>query len=110
MKILGHTKTGHYLVEMHESDILAAAGYSAGYMADGKLPGFNIRARSDGHGFDLGTQIEPTAALAYIQKLRGSQELVRKSESMLRALADMLHAALPETIIPPDDAPAKDNL
>ena len=103
MKIIGTTASG-YLVEATAIELAKAAGYST----PDRCPGWTPSSRYYGAGdFQIGTELLPTEAAAYLEKLRTSQESVKKSELILRALADMLHGALPETIIPPD-APAAD--
>lgn len=104
MKIIGRTARG-YIVEATMEELADSAGYADVTAMPGWTPEPGYRFRGD---FSIGTEIKPTEAHKYLQKLRDSEDKVRKSETLLRALADMLHTALPTTVIPPEIVPEGD--
>lgn len=100
MKIIAKTAKG-YLVEASQAELT----HVAGYFHATEVPGWQREGYSSYNGsFPIGTEIKPSASYDYLKKLREAEADVKKSEGMLRALADMLHQALPETIVPPDVA------
>lgn len=97
MKIIGRTNHG-YIVEATDVELANAAGFNEPFQA----PGFERDNGSYHRGwFKVGTEFHPIETHQYLTKLRDQEAKVRQSETHLRALADMLHAALPTTIIPP---------
>lgn len=97
MKIIGRTSSG-YIVEATDYELANAAGYSQPLDA----PGWEREGVSYHRGwFKIGTEFKPTEIHKYLTNLRANEDKVRQSETLLRALADMLHTALPTTIIPP---------
>lgn len=100
MKIIGRTAYG-YLIDATAHDIAGAAGFTSPSECPGWKPDSPHR-RWDG-SFPVGVEIKPSEGLAYLNKLRAAEEAVKKAETLLRALADMLHSALPSTIIPADE-------
>lgn len=100
MKIIGMMKD-EYLVQATREELTMAAGYRWPY----DVPGAEIpRYQKFDASFPVGTKILVAKTHEYLGKLRENEEAVKKSESLLRALADMLHTALPTTIIPPTEA------
>jgi len=98
MKILGYTNNG-YLVETTAIKLAHAAGYDVPH----QTPGYVISDSYTRAGkFGVGQIIEATKAYTYINALRQAESRVRGSEGTLRALADLLNAALPTTAIPPE--------
>ena len=98
MKIIGKTESG-YLVEASALELANSAGYAHPCEA----PCFK---RSDSYNsyvgyFPIGAEFKPTLSFDYLRQLRQHEDKVKTSESILRALADMLHGALPTTVIPP---------
>ena len=101
MKIIGKTVDG-YIVEATGEELAKAAGY----YGLREIPG--VKQISTGYGgylyeLPVGTKILPSRTHNYLNALRDNEDKVRQSEGMLRALADMLRAALPTTIILPRD-------
>lgn len=98
MKIIGRTAHG-YIVEASDIELANAAGYDACPQAPGWMPDPGSHWRGV---FKIGTEFKPRETHTYLGKLRENEDKVRQSETLLRALADMLHTALPTTIIPPE--------
>lgn len=95
MKIIGRT-TGAYLVEATEIELANAAGYR--HARD--MPGWEPKQYDRWNGkFPIGTEFKPSDALKYLDDLRNAEAKVKESEAQLRALANILHAALPTTVI-----------
>jgi hypothetical protein len=98
VKIIAKTTTGDYLVEMTGNEI----AQSAGFPSTSHLP--KIIRSHDEYSLKLGTRVDVERTQSYLQRLRQHEDGVRHSAAALRALAQMLEAALPTTIIPPADA------
>jgi spore maturation protein SpmA len=98
MKIIGKTENG-YIVEATDDELAHAAGYHAGYAA----PGWdaNLGGRWGRGAFPIGTKLKVTDAHRYMQELRNGEDKARDSAAQLKALATMISAALPTTVIPP---------
>lgn len=97
MKIIGSTYNG-YLVEATREELTRAAGYRWPF----EVPGAAIpQYQKFDASFPIGTKILVEKTHEYLGQLREHEDKVRQSETLLRALADMLHTALPTTIIPP---------
>lgn len=99
MKVIARTANG-YLVEATADELANAAGYNSAYGAPGAI-------RRDGqysyeYAFPIGTEIKPAATHVYLQKLREHEEKCKSSAAFLRGMADMLDAAMPTTIVPPE--------
>lgn len=100
MKIIGMIND-RYLVEATREELTKSAGYSWPF----EVPGAAIPSQYSKFdaSFPVGTQILVAKTHDYLGKLRENEDKVRQSETLLRALADMLHTALPTTIIPPEE-------
>lgn len=98
MKIIGKTDTG-YIVYATGDELAQAAGYYSLYSARGKISGLDDRSIT----LPIGAEINVTKTHRYLEDLRNKDAEVSKSVTLLRALADMLHSALPTTIVPPSD-------
>lgn len=97
MKIIGRTASG-YIVEASDIELANAAGYASYAQTPGWVPEPGSHWRG---AFKIGTEFKPIDTHKYLNNLRDNEDKVRQSETLLRALADMLHTALPTTIIPP---------
>lgn len=103
MKVIARTGSG-YLVETTADELAQAAGYRAAFYADGRLPGFNL---DHYQLLPIGTVVLPAKAQAYLEALRNQEKKCKDSAAFLRGMADMLDAAMPTTIVPPDEPEPK---
>lgn len=95
MKIVGHGSVINgkvYLVEMTETELLAAAGFGSGWDARDYLPDY--KENYPNHCFPVGAQITAAHMLHLLTSLRDKEEAVRKADLKLHMLADALHQAL----------------
>lgn len=100
MKIIGITRNG-YIVEATDTELANSAGYNV----PSEVPGWESERGSYHRGtFAVGTEFNPSLTHRYLSKLRADEDKVRQSETLLRALADMLRQALPTTMIPPGES------
>lgn len=99
MKIVART-TGGYIVEATAEELAMSAGYSA--HASHTWPGYSPGNHREQPHFPIGTEIKPAETHGYLSKLREHERAVATSAGHLRALAGMLAAALPSTLIPPE--------
>lgn len=100
MKVIG-TVGGDYLVQATREELTKAAGYTWPFDVPGAaIPQYAKFEAS----FPIGTKILVAKTHEYLGQLRENEDKVRQSETLLRALADMLHTALPTTIVPPTEA------
>jgi hypothetical protein len=95
MKIIAKTSSG-YLVEATAMELAAAAGYRHPNQTPGWKP---VQYEAWNGSFPIGLEIKPSDALKYLNDLRDAEAKVKESEAQLRALANILHAALPTTMI-----------
>lgn len=94
MKVIAKVNDDRFIVEATADELAQCAGYHGAYYID--------LWRGQNRGPRIGEQIMVTKTHRYLGDLRGKEEEVRKAETLLRALADMLHSALPTTIVPPE--------
>jgi len=85
MKIIGTTYNG-CLAEVSADELTILIGYSVRHI-------------------EIGTVFNILPAIAYLRKLHDQEKKCRDSAAFLRGMADMLDAALPTTIIPPEAQP-----
>lgn len=99
MRIIGLTGHKGYILSATHEELLRAAGYRHSWDAKGEVAGLD----SHRDAFAIGTDIKVSLTLEYLHDLRSKEADVAKAETLLRALADMLHGALPTTIVPPPE-------
>lgn len=98
MKIIGRTMRG-YILEAAADEVAQCAGFSNSYDLHKEL------GISPDTSISIGTDVRVKETFRYLSRLKGAETDVKRSETHLRALADMLGAAMPTTIIPPDGDP-----
>lgn len=107
MKIIGKTEGG-YIVEATSDELAKAAGYPDAT----KAPGFVQGHRYYGDGtFAIGTKFKVIETYKFLHDLRCNEQKVRDAAAQLKALAQMMTAALPTTVVPPEavpDSPSQD--
>jgi len=98
MKIEGQLANGHYLISMSETEVTSLAGYRQSWDVPKELrPSHDSRT-----GFKLGIEIKVTKAFEQNYRMFEKEKEVRNAAGMLRTLADMMEAAGPSEIIPPE--------
>lgn len=104
MKIMAKTSTG-YLVDMTEDEIAKAAGcagvHDTVWRKVKPAPGADYQHDRQLY---MGAEIKVSAAYSFHARVIEHQEKARSSAGMLRALAEMLENAVPDTVIPPPAA------
>lgn len=98
MRIEARTAKGQYLVSMTDEEVSSVAGYNSSYAVPSNL-------REDGRpngSLVLGTELRVVEAFRQNRNLFGQEKKVRDAAGMLRTLADMMEAAGPSEIIPPE--------
>ena len=100
MKVIAKTDSG-YLVEATGEELARAAGYR---WLNSDVPGAKIErgSYSEKWVLPIDTKIDVSAAHDYLRNLRDSEDKCKSSAAFLRGMADMIDAALPTTIVPPD--------
>ncbi len=96
MKIIGKTSRG-YLVEASDYELLRCSGH--GSFRD--VPGWRQTGSYNDGTFQIGTEIKVTDTHDYLAKLRDNEASIRGGSKLLRAMADVIDAGLPTTIVPP---------
>lgn len=97
MKIIGKTEGG-YIVEATSEELSNAAGYRTAADA----PGWTSGHRYYGDGtFAIGTKFKVTETHKFLHDLRQQEAKVRDAAAQLKALSQMMTAALPSTVVPP---------
>jgi hypothetical protein len=102
MRVIAKTDNG-YLVEATGDELAHAAGYR---LVNSNIPGARVErgSYSDEWVLPINTKVDVTAAHNYLHELRQQEDKVKSSAAFLRGMADMMDAALPTTIIPPNEA------
>lgn len=95
MKIIGKTDRG-FIVEADADELAQAAGYRSAWSW---AHGLNVKQEQI---LTIGTVIQTTVAVQWLEKLREKEKGVRGAAAFMRQLADHVEAGLPSTIVPPE--------
>ena len=101
MKIIAAATRDAFIVEMTETEIIRAAGYSSAY--DGEW-----EKKNGGRQVKVGTVINVDAAYSFHSRISSKQQEAKNAASILRALADMMENGLPDVVTPPVVAPEQE--
>ncbi len=96
MKVVAQS-AGGYLIDATIYEIQMFAGYRN----ITEMPGY-IGGAYGNSAMRIGTEIPVLKVHEYFVKLRHHQDRLRESAGVLRALAQMVEAGLPDAIIPPE--------
>lgn len=99
MKIIAAANRDTFIVEMTETEIIRAAGFSSSYDSE-------WAKKNGGQQVKVGTVIAVDAAYSFHSRISSKQQEAKNAGSILRALAEMLENGLPDVVTPPIVAPA----
>lgn len=94
MKIIAAINKTNFLVEMHEDEIVKAAGFSTTYNREWEH-------LNCGREIKVGSVINVAAAYDFHQRILNRQKEASGAANTLRALADLIGGTLPDVVIPP---------
>jgi len=100
MNIIAAAGRERFIVEMSQDEIVKAAGFSCAYDT-------GWEKANSGRDVRVGTVINVGAAYDFHSRISCNQDKAKSAAGILKALAEMLENALPDIVIPPDDAKAE---